>query len=98
MRNKQARWRPLVFVAALALVLAACDGGGGADTTEGSDTTEAPATTGAPETTEAPATTEAPTDTTAAPSGEAIRLFVQWWLRGPAGRSTTLVGCAVIAV
>ena len=60
MRNKQARWRPLVFVAALALVLAACDGGGGADTTEGSDTTEAPATTGAPETTEAPATTEAP--------------------------------------
>jgi branched-chain amino acid transport system substrate-binding protein len=76
MRNKQARWRPLVFVAALALVLAACDGGGGADTTEGSDTTEAPATTGAPETTEAPATTEAPTDTTAAPSGEAIRIGI----------------------
>jgi len=60
----------LALVAALALVVAACDGGT-ADTTE-----PGPGTTAAPtDTTAAPTdTTAAPTDTTAAPSGEPIRI------------------------
>jgi branched-chain amino acid transport system substrate-binding protein len=79
MRRIQARWRPVVFVAVLALILAACDGGDGGGTTEapgttGADTTEAPATTGAPATTEAPGTTGA--------SGEAIRIGILTDLTG----------------
>lgn len=60
----------LPLLAALALVVAACNGGT-TDTTEpGPDTTaEAPGTTEAPTD-----TTEAPTDTTAPPSGEPIRI------------------------
>lgn len=60
----------LALLAALALVVAACDGGT-VDTTEpGTDTTEAPTDTTAPPTD----TTEAPTDTTGPPSGEPIRI------------------------
>ena len=55
---------PLVLLAAIALVLAAC---GTDDAEEAPATTAAPATTQAPATTAAPATTEAPT-TTAAPT------------------------------
>lgn len=60
----------LALLAALALVVAACDGGT-ADTTEPEPgTTEAPT-----DTTAAPTdTTAAPTDTTAAPSGEPIKI------------------------
>lgn len=60
----------LALLAALALVVAACDGGT-ADTTEpDTSTTEAPT-----DTTAAPTdTTAAPTDTTAPPSGEPIRI------------------------
>lgn len=60
----------LALLAALALVMAACDGGT-ADTTEPEPgTTEAPT-----DTTAAPTdTTAAPTDTTAAPSGEPIKI------------------------
>ncbi|HXV72713.1 MAG TPA: ABC transporter substrate-binding protein [Acidimicrobiia bacterium] len=60
----------LALLAALALVVAACDGGT-ADTTEPeAGTTEAPT-----DTTAAPTdTTAAPTDTTAAPSGEPIKI------------------------
>lgn len=54
---KHLRWTALLAV--LALMLAACGGG------DGADTTEAPDTTGAPDTTAAPATTEAPPETTA---------------------------------
>ena len=32
------------------------------------------------------------------PSGLAIRLFVQWWLIGPAGRSTSFVPAASMRV
>lgn len=60
----------LALLAALALVMAACDGGT-ADTTEPeAGTTEAPTDTTAASTD----TTAAPTDTTAAPSGEPIKI------------------------
>jgi branched-chain amino acid transport system substrate-binding protein len=60
----------LVLLAALALVVAACDGDGASDTTEAPGTTE-PAT----ETTEpATETTEPATETTEAASGEPIRI------------------------
>jgi branched-chain amino acid transport system substrate-binding protein len=69
--RKRSKWIWLALLVALSLVIAACDGDGGADTTEAP--TE---TTGAPtDTTEAPTdTTEAPTDTTEAPSGETIKI------------------------
>jgi branched-chain amino acid transport system substrate-binding protein len=71
--------KALVLFAVLALVVAACDGDGAADTTEApTATTEAPT-----DTTEAPTeTTEAPTETTAAPSDEAIRIGVLTDLTG----------------
>lgn len=70
--RKRSRSILLPVVVALALVVAACDGGDTTETTAEAptDTTEAPT-----ETTAAPTeTTEAPTDTTEAPSGETIKI------------------------
>jgi branched-chain amino acid transport system substrate-binding protein len=79
MRRNQARWRPLVFVAALALIAAACAGDEATDTTEAApDTTEAAADT----TEAAPTTTEAAATTTAAASGEPIRIGILTDLTG----------------
>src|SRR5688572_4259009 len=91
MIRKRLRWRLLVSVGLLALVVGACGGDGAGDaTTAAPDTSAAPGATDAPEpadTTEAPDTTEAETGDTGEASGEPIKIgmltdmsvtFTQW--------------------
>jgi branched-chain amino acid transport system substrate-binding protein len=79
MRNHRPSVKLLALVAVLALIGAACNGDGAADTTAAPGTTAG--TTEAPATTAAPDTTEAAPDTTAA-SGEPIMIGILTDLTG----------------
>ena len=79
MRNHRPSVRLLALVAVLALIGAACNGDGAADTTAAPGTTAG--TTEAPATTAAPDTTEGAPDTTAA-SGEPIMIGILTDLTG----------------